>query len=138
MSSGPEYGKDPVVVPISQPKAKKPSAKGGHFAKVPTAAICDPRVSPEALRVLAALGIYADRHGYCWPAVGTIAKRLQLTRQGVHYHLRKLKGLGHVEIERRRGPLNADRSNLYRILFPTHNAESQPATQCDDISIKET
>lgn len=97
--------------------------ENGHFSRLPAAAIYDSSVSAATLRVLAALGVYADRDGLCFPSTTTLARRLGLSRQGVQYHIKKLERLGYVMVSRRRREDGMNRPNLYQLVYPALAAE---------------
>ena len=90
----------------------------GRFSRLPAAAVFDARLSKTALRVLAALGIYADRHGCCWPAVGTIANRLGVSRAAVHRQLRRLQETRYVDITRCTRLTGGNAPNRYHLAYP--------------------
>ena len=76
------------------------SADGGsgRFAITPARAVEDKRLGDAAYRVLACLGTYADKDGWCWPKTETVAERLGITRQAVQRSRRQLAQLGYLEI----------------------------------------
>src|SRR5215470_611235 len=80
-----------------QRTGEPPPRKSGQFSRLPAAAVFDRNVTNGNLRVLAALGTYVDPEGYCFPAVGTIAKALGVKRQAIQNHLRCLRAAGYVE-----------------------------------------
>ena len=89
----------------------------GRFAIVPSWAVDDPQLNASALRVLLALGTYSDQEGWAYPAVSTVAARINLSRQHVHNALKTLEQLGYIERTQRVRPNGSKASNLYRILF---------------------
>src|SRR5262249_11147262 len=68
---------------------RKPN--GGTWGRVSKAAALDRQLTSATFRVLAVLACYVDKAGYCYPAVGTIAAHLGLTRRMVQLHLRRLE-----------------------------------------------
>jgi len=58
-----------------------------------------PEVGVHGIAVYAVLAAHADRHGVCWPAQDTIAKRLGISRTTVHETVRRLADLGFLTIE---------------------------------------
>lgn len=96
------------------------------WSKTPSAAVFDPRVSAEAVRVLAALGHYVDfETNECWPSVGTLAGRIGVKRRVVQYHLAQLERLGYlvrlpqVRLRKReRGNAGGSYTNRYVVAFP--------------------
>lgn len=74
------------------------SSRSGTFAMVHAAVIDDRRVGAAELRMLVALGTYADAEGWCWPKQKQLADRLGITRQAVSKALRDLSEHGYIEI----------------------------------------
>ncbi|WP_374634381.1 helix-turn-helix domain-containing protein [Ferrovibrio sp.] len=111
-------------------------AKAGTWGKVPLAAAYDSRVAPAPLRVLVALSGYADASGYCFPAVGTLASRLGLSRRSVQRHIATLESLAYLVRSRRtrvdgRGGYA---SNGYSLLYPMPPAVIQEAAGYPSLS----
>ncbi|MCH7945416.1 MAG: helix-turn-helix domain-containing protein [Armatimonadetes bacterium] len=84
--------------------------RSGRLSIIPAAAVFDRRLGHADVRVLAALGTYADKDGRCWPAIPTLAKRTGMSERHIHRCLRALAKHGYVEIEQRAG-----QSSVYRI-----------------------
>jgi predicted transcriptional regulator len=57
----------------------------------------------------------ADRDGKCYPAIGTIAKELKLSRSTVKRAITDLEKAGHLSKEQRWRESGGKSSNLYRI-----------------------
>lgn len=104
---------------------------GGRFARVPAAAVFDSRLSAEAKVVLAALAVYADKDGLCWPAVSTLANRLGRTRRAVQLQLRTLEAAGYVlTVRRLRNRRGGYGTNGYQLVFaPLPDLPSAPAAE---------
>lgn len=69
-----------------------------HLVTIPAAMLDDPAIGPHALRLALVLSDYANREGYCWPSLATLAKRTGTTsKAGVHKHLTRLVRLGYVK-----------------------------------------
>lgn len=90
---------------------------GGTFSRLPSAAVCDARVSHSTLRILAAFCIHVDKDGLCFPSVATIAKRVGLSRAGVQYHIRKLERLGYLTVDRKKRSDGMNRVNNYQVSY---------------------
>jgi hypothetical protein len=88
-----------------------------RFAITPARAVEDHRLGDAAYRLLACLGTYSDRDGWCWPAMSTVAKRLGVTRQAVQQRIKQLHHCGYLEIQRESRPDGGDARNRYRLLF---------------------
>lgn len=101
-------------------------SENGHFSRLPAAAVFDPRVTAKTMRALAALGTYADKHGMCWPSMGTLAKRLRLSRSGIRYHIKKLEQIGYVHVERRRKGNRSNEVNRYQLVYPEVRSAPDP------------
>jgi hypothetical protein len=97
---------------MSVPKTQS----SGRFSIIPARAIDDPRLGKAAMLVLCALGTYSDRGGWSFPTVGTLCKRVRLTRRPILTYLRQLQDLGYLESEPRFDGKGRQRSNKYRIL----------------------
>lgn len=95
------------------------ATSSGRFSIFPARALDDRRLGNAAISVLALLGTYADRDGWCWPSVSTMAKRLGSTRQAVSKQLRVLESSGYLNIEPRTDKRGGMVSNGYRLLFDT-------------------
>lgn len=91
--------------------------QSGRFCIITTQAIEDRRLPPAALRVLLCLSSYSDKDGWCWPGMGTMAKRLGIRRQAVQQQIQPLIDLGYIEAKRRTRDNGSDTSNVYRLLF---------------------
>ncbi len=101
--------------------------ENGHFSRLPAAAVFDGRVSAATLRILAALAVYADRDGICWPSTTTLGRGLGCTRQNVRYHIKKLERTKYVWVERRKRGNGMNEVNRYHISYPPldQSAESR-------------
>lgn len=95
------------------------SRRSGRLSMIPSDALDDVRMSPAALRVLMAIGSYADvKTGICYPRQQTIAARLGIARQAVSRQLAALVRLGYIElVEHRRGTNGQQLSSVYRVVL---------------------
>lgn len=76
----------------------------GRFVRVPVSLIDSMErgeVSRGALAIYAVIGSYADKNGFAWPSVDTIAERAGCSRRLVGYALEELQNAGHLTIKRR-------------------------------------
>jgi predicted transcriptional regulator len=87
-----------------------------HFVVLPFKAIKDKKVTNGNLRVLAILAAYCNKQGFSIVGINTLGRDLQISPQGVQYHLKKLMGLGYVEM-RPRSAFPGIRGNLRRIVY---------------------
>ena len=60
-------------------------------------AVVDPNLTDRELRVLALLGTYSDRNGWCFPHQQTLADRLGTSRQLVNRSIKTLVALSYIE-----------------------------------------
>jgi DNA-binding MarR family transcriptional regulator len=87
-----------------------------YFARVPARA-CELELSKLALRVLIALGRYADRDGHCWPGQGTIARLVGARRPKVSGAIAELEAVGLLTIAR------GQRGCVYRLALEAGAAD---------------
>lgn len=94
------------------------SSRSGTFAMVHAAVIDDKRVGASELRMLVALGTYADGEGWCWPKQKSLALRLGISRQAVSKALRDLADHGYIEIHEQHDEATGSRlSSRYRVIL---------------------
>lgn len=91
--------------------------RASRFSIVPARAVEDRRLSNAAFRVLAALGTFSDKEGWCWPSMVTLAEMLNTSRQAPQRQIRKLSKLGYIEKSRQHRADGGNTSNRYRLLF---------------------
>lgn len=100
------------------------------FAWVPLAALLDERLSDRHIRVLLALGSFANlQTSEAFPSQTQIGKRAGRKRQAVNAAFKDLRELGYVEWEARTDRIGRRSSNRYRILF-----ESAAPTSAVDLN----
>jgi hypothetical protein len=107
------------------------------FSIIPVRAFEDISLNPAALKVLASLGAYANRRGYCYPSQSTLAKRLHVSRQAVNRQVRILAEHGYLKIAHRVHTSGAELSCLYQILFddPAENKGKITQDEKPDIDL---
>lgn len=94
-------------------------SKPGWYARASVAAIFDNRLTDRQFRALCAVAAFTSaKTQSAFPALGTIARLWNCTRQNVQARLRKSITLGYLECSRRRRPNGADSTNMYTIRFP--------------------
>jgi len=91
--------------------------KSGRFAITPARAVEDQRLSHPAYRVLACLGTYADKDGWCFPKASTIGERIGMARSTVAGHITDLVRLGYVELHRQKRQDGSTAPSKYRLIF---------------------
>jgi len=108
------------------------SGRSGTLSIIQAVAIDDCRVGAAELRVLVALGTYADAEGWCWPKQKQLAVRIGVTRQAVSKALRDLAEHGYIEIHEQHDEATGSQiASRYRIvmefvLAPEHCRTPQP------------
>lgn len=94
-------------------------------------AVKDQRITDAQFRTLAALGMYADEDGWCYPLLTTLGKDLGKSKQAVGRDTIALRKLGYLEVRARFEKNGARRSSLYRLRFdlpPVNVDDSTPST----------
>jgi hypothetical protein len=80
-------------------------------------AVKDKRISDSQFRTLAALGMYADEDGWCFPSLSTLGDDLSKSKQAVGRDTIALRKLGYLEVKARFDASGARRSSMYRLKF---------------------
>jgi hypothetical protein len=80
-------------------------------------AVFDERLTPMDVRVLAALGTFSDRQGWCNPSQTTIAKRIGTARSWVNASIKRLVDAGYVQAVKQYKEGGAQGVSLYRVLM---------------------
>lgn len=102
-----------------------------RFSILQARAVKDKRISDSQFRTLAALGMYADTDGWCYPALGTLGKDLSKSKQAVGRDTIALRKLGYLEVQARFDKNGSRRSCLYRLKYdlpPVNVDDSTPST----------
>lgn len=97
-----------------------------RFSILQARAVKDKRITDAQFRTLAALGMYTDNEGWCFPKQSTIGKDLGKSRQSVNRDIKALKELGYLQVESRFREDGSQTSNLYRLRFdlPSEGGET--------------
>ena len=108
----------------------------GTWSRLSTAALRDLRLQPAEVRTLAALGVYTDDTGYCYPSMETIGTDIGRSRRQVHRDIRKLCKLGYLQ-KWRQTRINHDTGekvisggyapNAYQLVYPPVPAKPRRA-----------
>jgi len=88
------------------------------WAKVPAAAICDPKLSNAQFRTLAVRALHADRNGRCRLKVETVAQIRSVSRQQIQNDDFALKIHGYQKITPTMRRCGGNGANTYEILYP--------------------
>lgn len=102
-----------------------------RFSILQARAVRDKLISDSQFRTLAALGMYADQDGWCFPSLSTLGKDLGKSKQAVGRDTIALRKLGFLEVKARFDKNGARRSSLYRLKFdlpPVNVGDSTPST----------
>ena len=88
-----------------------------RFSILQARAVRDTRITDSQFRTLAALGMYADADGWCFPLLSTLGKDLGKSKQAVGRDTIALRKLGYLEVRNRFDESGYRRSSLYRLKF---------------------
>lgn len=111
------------------------SSRSGTLSIIQAAAIDDRRMGASALRVLVALGTYADSDGWCWPKQRQLAARIGVTRQAVSRALLELESYGYIEIHRQHDEATGSQiASRYRVVMEFVLADEFRRTPQPDIA----
>lgn len=112
-----------------------------RFSIIQGRAVQDGRVTDAQLRTLGALGMYADKDGWCFPSQSSLADDVGKSRKTVNEHIKALVELGYVESRPQFKKDGGQTSNKYRLLFdvevdedvtpPVSNPEVTPLSSLD-------
>jgi DnaD/phage-associated family protein len=97
-----------------------------RFSILQARAVEDKRISNAQFRTLAALGMYGDKEGWCFPKLRTLAASLGKTRQAVGQDLKHLQELGYVEIHHQKREDGGMKNSLYRLIFDPPKDDDTP------------
>ena len=97
----------------------KEKVAGERWAKLAARAVVDRGLRPMDVRVLGAIGIFADREGTAWPSQQTLSEMVGASRETVCKSIARLRQHGYVDRYRKRTPRGWKR-NVYRLLYPVY------------------
>ena len=105
---------------------------GPRYSIIPANAVWDRRLNHTDLRVLAALGSYTDKQGWCFPSQQELADKVGIHRQRVCAAIKVLTDTGYVvsrpRTDQRRGKIGCE----YRVVIDTQDAEIAPMSVTTD------
>src|SRR5262245_54738174 len=78
------------------PVSPMPMLGGGRWSKLAARAVADRALNATQVRILAAVGIYADRKGDAWPSQETLATVVGVHRATVCRAIKRLRELGYL------------------------------------------
>lgn len=102
-----------------------------RFSILQARAVKDKRISDSQFRTLAALGMYADNEGWCFPMLSTLGTDLSKSKQAVGRDTIALRKLGYLEVQARYDKHGSRRSSMYRLKYdlpPVNVDDSTPST----------
>ncbi len=101
-----------------------------RFSILQARAVRDARITDSQFRTLAALGMYADADGWCFPLLSTLGKDLGKSKQAVGRDTIALRKLGYLEVQGRLDENGGRKSSLYRLVFdpPCQRGVDTPST----------
>lgn len=88
-----------------------------RFSILQARAISDKRISDAQFRTLAALGMYADKEGWCFPSLTRIGADCNKKKQVAGRDIVHLKKCGYVEVYPQFDEKGGRRVNKYRLIF---------------------
>lgn len=80
-------------------------------------AVFDPRLTATDVRVLAALGTYSNKQGWCNPKQATIAIRVGVSRTTVTASMKRLLETGYLEVQAQVLAGRGQTANKYRVIL---------------------
>lgn len=98
-----------------------------RFTLFAARAVFDERLTAMDVRVLAALGTYTNKQGWCRPSQTTIANRLKTSRPRVNASVRSLVSAGYVQAVSQSSERRGREVNLYRVLLDASAPEAVEA-----------
>jgi hypothetical protein len=69
-----------------------------NWSVMPARFVSDKRLSPNDIKILAALGLYTNQAGVCWPTQKTIERFTGIGKQGIMDGLKRLERHGYIRV----------------------------------------
>ena len=103
--------------PLSQSTRDSGGMSGPRYSIIPARAVFDDRLSAHEKIILAALGTYTDRDGWCYPSQKLLCDRLGIARSTLCAGLKRLasKEIGYIEVQPRTAKGRGKIGNEYRV-----------------------
>jgi len=95
-----------------------------RFSLIPAQAVCDNRLNSRALQVLALLGTYTDKNGWCFPSQSRLADQLGCSRPTINRALNLLVSIGYVQQQHQYSNDGSQTASKYRVLLDTEHGKS--------------
>jgi hypothetical protein len=90
-----------------------------RFSIIQARAVRDTRITPRQFRTLAALGVYGDEDGWCFPKLSTLSEMLGVSNPTVSKDISELVELGYIEKHPQYRADGGRANNRYRLIFDT-------------------
>lgn len=97
-------------------------------------AVFDPRLTATDVRVLAALGTYTNKQGWCFPKQETVALRVGVKRPTVVVAIKRLVDLGYLEQQQQTAPGRGRTTSKYRVKLDIEEPMSAEITSGADVT----
>jgi hypothetical protein len=94
------------------------------WSVLPARFVGDRRLSPNDIQVLAALGLYTNQAGVCWPTIETLERFTKIGRHGIMAASKRLQQLGYIRLlkpEYFPGQKSKWLTNRYQVLWRSPN-----------------
>lgn len=88
-----------------------------RFSVVPSRAVGDKDMPDNVFRTLAALGLYGDKNGWCFPSLRALAEIRGLSRSTISRHIKLLEERGYLNVHKQRNEDGSRAPNLVQIRF---------------------
>lgn len=91
-----------------------------NWSVMPARFVSDKRLSPNDIKILAALGLYTNQAGVCWPTQKTIERFTGIGKQGIMDGLKRLERNGYIRVlkgEYYPGQKSKWLTNRYQVLW---------------------
>jgi hypothetical protein len=85
-----------------------------------TAVIAKSKQKGGGLLMMIVLANYADKFGYAWPSIKTLARDTRLSDRNIQYLARRAAAIGELDVFANQGVVNpktGQRTNLFRVTF---------------------
>lgn len=100
-------------------------------------AVFDPRLTATDVRVLAALGTYTNKQGWCNPKQATIAVRVGVSRTTVTAAMKRLLETGYLEVQAQVVAGRGQTANNYRVILDLDPMSAWTTPEAD-VSLDDT
>lgn len=118
----------PMIDQPDQPLDKRSQPGNQRLSVIPARAVTDPDLSDGAFRTLAAIGVFGDRNGWCYPSYSTLAKMRGVSKQAISKHVAELVERGYLNVYHRYDKATgAQQTSMLQIRF-----DYEPEDAADD------